>query len=230
MCFNVWVVFVAIIFYTFTYLFIFGCTGASLLCSGFLYLWGVRAALLLWSMGSRPVGLSSCGTWAYLPLGIWNPPRPGIEPMSPALSGRFPTTVPQGKVCCHYLKEQKGMLRPWSLLDCGMLRKVPTLDSTDSLPGMVEAVEFLWLPSTLHESGHIGITCKVSVIDLSSNSSFWNVWSCSLILLRSLEMFFWHISSLITLPVQPTPCSCGLAAYSHRLNGLWLSRSSDLTK
>ena len=135
-------VFVAIIFYTFTFIYFW-------LHRGFIAVFrlslvvGSEGYLLLWSMGSRPVGFSSCGTWASLPLGIWNPPGPGIEPLSPALSGRFPTTVPQGKVCCIYLKEKKGMLRPWSLLDCGMLRKVPTLDATDSLPGMVEAVEFL---------------------------------------------------------------------------------------
>ena len=42
-------------------------------------------------------GFSSCGTWAQLPQGLWNPPGPGIEPGSPALAGRFPTTGPQGR-------------------------------------------------------------------------------------------------------------------------------------
>ena len=32
---------------------------------------------------------SCCGTWAYLPHGMWDLPRPGIEPVSPALQGRF---------------------------------------------------------------------------------------------------------------------------------------------
>lgn len=39
-----------------------------------------------------------------------------------------------------------------------MLKNVSTLDSTDSLPGLVEAVEFLYLPSALHESRPIVIT------------------------------------------------------------------------
>ena len=41
--------------------------------------------------------LSSCGSRAQLLRSMWNPPRPGLEPMSPALAGRFSTTVPPGK-------------------------------------------------------------------------------------------------------------------------------------
>ena len=54
-------------------------------------------------------GLRSCGSWAlehrlrrcdaqvYLLCGIWDLPRPGIEPMSPALAGGFFTIEPRGK-------------------------------------------------------------------------------------------------------------------------------------
>ena len=31
--------------------------------------------------------INSCATWTQLLCGIWDPPRPGIEPMSPALMG-----------------------------------------------------------------------------------------------------------------------------------------------
>ena len=41
--------------------------------------------------------LSSCGSWAQLLCGMWDPPRPGLEPVSPALAGRFSTTAPPGK-------------------------------------------------------------------------------------------------------------------------------------
>ena len=41
--------------------------------------------------------LSSCGSRAQLLRGMWDPPRPGLEPVSPALAGRFSTTVPPGK-------------------------------------------------------------------------------------------------------------------------------------
>ena len=41
--------------------------------------------------------LSNCGPRAYLLRGTWDPPRPGPEPVSPALAGRFSTTAPPGK-------------------------------------------------------------------------------------------------------------------------------------
>ena len=41
--------------------------------------------------------LSSCGSRAQLLCGMWDPPRPGLEPVSPALAGRFSTTAPPGK-------------------------------------------------------------------------------------------------------------------------------------
>ena len=69
-------------------------------CAGFSLHW----LLLLWSTGSRHMGsvvvthgLSSCGSRAYLLRGMWDLPEPGLEPMSPALAGRFLTTAPPGK-------------------------------------------------------------------------------------------------------------------------------------
>ena len=41
--------------------------------------------------------LSSCGSQAQLLRGMWDPPRPGLEPTSPALAGRLSTTAPPGK-------------------------------------------------------------------------------------------------------------------------------------
>ena len=41
--------------------------------------------------------LSSCGSRAQLLRGMWDPPRPGLEPMSPSLAGRLSTTAPPGK-------------------------------------------------------------------------------------------------------------------------------------
>ena len=77
----------------------------SLWCTGFSLQW----LLLSWSMGSRHAGfsscglralehrLSSCGAWDQLFHGMWDLPRPGIEPVSPALAGGFLTTAPPGK-------------------------------------------------------------------------------------------------------------------------------------
>ena len=41
--------------------------------------------------------LSSCGSRAQPLHGMWDLPRPGLEPLSPALAGRFSTTAPPGK-------------------------------------------------------------------------------------------------------------------------------------
>ena len=41
--------------------------------------------------------LSSCGSRAQLLRGMWDLPRPELEPVSLALAGRFSTTVPPGK-------------------------------------------------------------------------------------------------------------------------------------
>ena len=42
----------------------------------------------MWALERR---LSSCGAWASLLRGMWDLPGPGLEPMSPALSGGFLT-------------------------------------------------------------------------------------------------------------------------------------------
>ena len=64
-------------------------------------LWGARAsaAAEFNGCGSRAAGhrLSSCGSWAPLFQAMWNLPRSGMEPVSPALAGRFFTNKPSGK-------------------------------------------------------------------------------------------------------------------------------------
>ena len=47
-----------------------------------------------WALERRP---SSCGARAQLFHGMWDPPRPWLKPVSPALAGGFPTTAPPGK-------------------------------------------------------------------------------------------------------------------------------------
>ena len=41
--------------------------------------------------------LSNCGSRASSLCGMWDLPRPGLEPVSPALAGRFSTTAPPEK-------------------------------------------------------------------------------------------------------------------------------------
>ena len=47
--------------------------------------------------------LSNCGSRAQPLRGMWDPPRPGLEPVSPALAGSFSTTAPPGKPCLFIL-------------------------------------------------------------------------------------------------------------------------------
>ena len=77
---------------------------SSLRCAGLSLQW----LLPLRSTGSRHAGLSSCGsralecrlsrcvTQAQLLRGTWDPPGPGLEPVSPALAGGLSTTAPPG--------------------------------------------------------------------------------------------------------------------------------------
>ena len=83
--------------------FLFGCAGLLCCCAWAFSSCGARASqcssfsrCVVWATGCA--GLSSCGTWAQLPLGMWDFPRPGIEPVCPALAGRFSTTGPLGKL------------------------------------------------------------------------------------------------------------------------------------
>ena len=78
---------------------------SSLQCAGLSLQW----LLLLRSWGSRSLGFSSCGlwapehrpsscgAWAQLLRSMWDPPRPGLKPVSPALAGGFLTIAPPGK-------------------------------------------------------------------------------------------------------------------------------------
>ena len=57
----------------------------------------LRWLLLLQSIDSRHQGFSSCGIRAQLLLGMWDLPRLGIKPVSPALAGKFQSTIPPEK-------------------------------------------------------------------------------------------------------------------------------------
>ena len=63
-------------------------------CTGLSLSW----PLLLWSTGCRRAG-SVIVARAQPLRGMWDLPRPGLEPVSPALAGRFSTTAPPGKPC-----------------------------------------------------------------------------------------------------------------------------------
>ena len=113
-------------------LLIFGCAGSSLLCGLFSSrgeqgplsscraqafhcggfsccgAWAsVVAARGLSSCGSQTLEhrLSSCGALGFqLPCRVWDLPRSGIEPLSPALAGGLFTTEPPGNLPSGFLK------------------------------------------------------------------------------------------------------------------------------
>ena len=63
----------------------------------------VSRPLLLWSTGSRCTGSVVVAHGPSRSAACGNPPRPGLEPVSPALAGRFSTTAPPGKPPFHIL-------------------------------------------------------------------------------------------------------------------------------
>ena len=71
--------------------------------------WGplTIAASLVAEHRLQTLRLSSCGSRAQLLRGIWDLPRPGLEPVSPALAGRFSTTAPPGKPCPVLMRHQE---------------------------------------------------------------------------------------------------------------------------
>ena len=57
----------------------------------------IIAASLVAEHRLQTLRLSNYGSRAQLLRGMWDLPRPGLEPVSPALAGRFSTTAPPGK-------------------------------------------------------------------------------------------------------------------------------------
>ena len=115
--YNIFFFLILFIIYLFIYLFIFGCVGSSVRARAFpgygkrgpLFI-AVRGPLFIAVRGpltiaAPPVAghrlqtrrLSSCGPRAQPLRGMWDPPRPGLEPASPAPAGRLSTTAPPGK-------------------------------------------------------------------------------------------------------------------------------------
>ena len=131
------------------FIYLFGCTGSYLFIYFYIYFWlcwvfvSVRGLSLVAARGghssSRCAGLftiaaslvaehrlqtrrlSSCGSRAQLLRGMWDPPRPGLEPVFPALAGRFSTTAPPGKpgfsyylckvtAASHFSREDKNLI------------------------------------------------------------------------------------------------------------------------
>ena len=75
--------------------------------------------------------LSSCGSRAQLLRAMWDLPRPGLEPVSPALAGRLSTTVPPGKLC--FFKLILSRL-PINTTNCRYYELPPLIQTHSTLP------------------------------------------------------------------------------------------------
>ena len=65
--------------------------------------------------------LSSCGSRVQSLRGMWDLPRSGLEPVSPALAGRLSTTAPPGKPPRLFLSEGDHVTRsPRSGTSCSL--------------------------------------------------------------------------------------------------------------
>ena len=108
------------------YLFTFGCTGIYLflaLCrlslvaasGSYCSLWGMGSSLqwrlLLQNMHPRALRVQQLRCRAQLFPSLQNLPRPGIEPMSPALSGGLLSTVPPGSLLSHIFTAPQILLK-----------------------------------------------------------------------------------------------------------------------
>ena len=106
-------------FFFFLHLFICGCAESSCGDRGLLSRCGSRAshcrgfpccgaqapggsAFSSCSSQALEQRLNSYGARAWLLLGMWDLPGSGIKPVSPALAGRFLSTVPPGKSSCRF--------------------------------------------------------------------------------------------------------------------------------
>ena len=77
--------------------------------------------------------LSSCGSRAHLLRGMWDLPRPGLEPVSPALAGGLSTTAPPGKPLWVFFDQ--GFLLPALLGTCRLPNSTNDLAVTSGSPG-----------------------------------------------------------------------------------------------
>ena len=137
LCTALWTYFILFIYFFFNfiatlfiYLFIFGCVGSSVHARAFssygkrgpLFI-AVRGPLFIAVRGPLTVAappvaehrlqtrrLSSRGSRAQPLRGTWDLPRPGPEPVSPALAGRLSTTAPPGKPCGPILNTNKHVV------------------------------------------------------------------------------------------------------------------------
>ena len=86
---------------------------------------------------------------------MWDLPRPGLEPVSPALAGRFSTTAPPGKPTNNFLKLNKTsvfLMVPFVIYNSsGKLYQAnlqPEVESRNTVGCFTQSYPFLLVPTT----------------------------------------------------------------------------------
>ena len=117
-----------LIFYLFIYLFIYLFLAVLGLrfCARVFSSCGERGPLFITVRGPFTVAASlvaehrlqtrrliNCGAWAQLLHDMCDLPRPGLEPVSPALASRFSTTAPPGKPRSCFLIAERARMLGW---------------------------------------------------------------------------------------------------------------------
>ena len=170
--------------------------------------------------------LSNCGSRAQLLRGMWDPPRPGLEPVSPALAGRFSTTAPPGKPWCvfhHYNFVISRISCKWNNMVCTLLKLASYLWDSSQL-SCVSMVRSFWLLNSyqLYRQATVGYP-------FSSGRALWLflVWgnyecSCCKYLCRGFCVNINFHYSRVKIPRSSASGSYGLKELSNcLLEGLY---------
>ena len=112
--------------------------------------------------------LSSCGARVSSSHSMWDLPRPGIKPMSPALAGGFLTTRPPGKSQEPVLTMGKRDLVNSEPMYCMPSSYKPCCWSSPALVTWFPTIRALWLPSKMQVPG-----APVLVTGFSPSSLSW---------------------------------------------------------
>ena len=103
--------------------------------------------------------LSNCGSRAQLLRRMWDLPRPGLEPASPALAGRFSTTAPPGKPQISFKSEDSCIQQTFTDILPVPFADYVTLENLTSL-----SLNFLSYETHINPTFHYFVTVKQSNI------------------------------------------------------------------
>ena len=103
------------------------------------------------SCGSQTLelGLSSCGTWAWLPYSMWNLHGPRIEPVSPYIGKRILNHWITREVTKVFLKHEspRGRIKEWDT--SSSVNVIPPLNRYRNVCYCVGLLDTLVLPDSM---------------------------------------------------------------------------------